>query len=1771
MVKRLATRHVLYAPRQHEDAATDRRRRIVAQFNFSFLDAAVAPRTGTAPTPRSASQRIVSWQHLNLQSRLRFFLMMQIAAYYGRLKRGKRVIVPSDEIEDAMDLDTAELEDGGAAADAPFLDSELYFEPLLNANDDVVGIRGTVATARGLTVADEDAFAKAYGAPEIVKKYAKAAKEREKRASKNRDRPDPECEDGDAEAPPPKKKRRFHEVPPALEVAEDRPSDTVLPPVIAAAQEQSVAADDDLPNEGLMDESMEVDFEETLAHAHEPEGVEAPLEETTVAPLREARGPPQVTYKMWLMRAGKMVDIEVDGLFHQYIKLPAPRKIAIGPLAEPWATLRHLRLSTFDEIATRYYQRDGDGSHEAVPHRGSRWTAQEALHGHLPEETLPEYQDSFYYYDTVDEQEDLKRCGSLTPSRWPHPEHIVVLRPKYARFELMVTQPLPFAIGLKLDIAPYAGRSAVDAMVEANPALLTNLARGSVSVVDERSPQERTDALFNELMQHAQSTAATEQDAEWYRALMTMNQGLQNPNRLRDQQEAYALPETRKQVLLRYIRDVKQDLFERVAPLERGSMPGVLEPAYAPPPADPAAADGPIEVHILPPSGEPEDENVRVSYQVQREDRNRRIAELYQAPGDAPLPENPALLGRYQEMGDVDAAAADGMTESELLMREALRVASRANLGMGPEILVGDDFMKKAVINQAAFADLETKCRDDGLTEAQTQEAMRLKIDQVGRESLALFWRAETTAPALKAIRQSIIQVQQTADHHSLMPGILACQDLINGSSFQTALVYLHNTAMTHFKMTPLTCQYFVICYFAAKGALTLRNFGNGVAPPSIALLGNAMVGKSFILGCVVKTHLPGSMISANHISPQAFQSAPNLSHWFMVIHELPKSLMFDNHDTSSGGGKASKDASSSTNDAFKTMATEGMVTSVVLHIDPDTKKRATETRVTVCSIPMLAAVNWEFSQASGPARSRFLGFELPATGGNNPSEDARCKKRPSSLENDPVFARIIYEHHCLHAHYTLLRMLLNMRVWPGGVVAIGGELLSNLILRALEEKGSLPPENFSTRKEDKVLQIAEILCVWAASFELMATRKGHIYLHESGEHGVPLSPYSWKAMNEFCAPRLVITKEHVVFALTLLDGQFDDMHSTDVLTVLADILGVRGKTYTATTPTPLVCRPTDMVGALPSILEAVGIISPPPVSEPVVVADAVPTIDAAGVRTVNAVLTPPRSSAAHAGTPMETEVPDYRYVTSTFPSDIAFQSKLTEGITHHRGVKLRPEFIKATMDKHKDMTKMSLESPFYQLNATKTGIEPRRDRITGVIHKARIPALIIKEIQPAHQYFGGGGKRRGGGGGAGAGGGAIQVSLSVEFIARRLLLPMAESHVKELSDMLGLETMEPKLRKSYEERMEMAPDKRLEREVFEINPLWKPEQREEQCHAFAQRISECDVRAHPMAAAINSVLSHPALGQTEHMPLGRAALLNSSSQIRRPAEDYVVAYRVPNIRLRNGVRAEELMSLGKYFQRLSVRRNAATPRVFLAIENNVQPSLTAQYQLSRIAAIARGPIRPGEAPAGIDTWNQTPSYFADLDFDFIGAVERMKSIGSPMESKIEWQWRVALNIPSHEPLIYAPNLMAIGRLVDEKAQEMELGKCADEAIRIKHEKALKRLKQHPERDIGDDLLLRLSIWDDEKLAPGKYVHTRPISEVLIHSPYVARSAAAASRGAAAIESGNLEDEEPLAVAASHDVLVHESGNLEEEEPLAVAARHEVLAQTDEDAMDFVD
>jgi hypothetical protein len=606
LLKRLVARHVLYESRDHEAKP----RSIVAQFNFTLMD---------AKTPGSP---VVSWLDLNRGSRLRFILMIQIAAYYGGLKKGTDAIGP--------DRYTFGLIDPGIGT----RDSEIYFEPILNGEDQVVGLRGTVAARSSLTEQDEAQFVNSFGTAAVRAGYKKPPKKRKEA---------PELSD-DAGSPSPPKRRRI--------LQEDSP---------AAALEA------DLPGSLYLDD------------------------EAVPAASRK------MDHSVWLLRACKMFDIEMGGLYERRkrAKFTRAQFDKIGKLAHHWAFFLKHREESYIEICKIFA--------ESAP----GWTVTESFE-HFRENggrlnPRDDYLHAPNYYVAPD-TEALGSCGARTPEYWPNPAHVIALKNRFARFELLLYQPLPFALGMPLDLSPF---QSLVAMIGAHGALLTNVAHGCVDLVDQRAPES-----------------------------------------LADFHDAFGQLETHRQVMRKFIGDMEELLKEQFK-LKGDEVPGLLQPLQSGSAVAIRPSSGPIEVHILPPNPENGGESESITYQVLRQ--------------------------QQEEDGEEDCGDPEGIDqEGEYLMREALQCSSRANLRMGPEIIIGDNFMKRAIINQAAFADLEAKCREQGLSVVETNEAIRLKIDEIGRESLALFWRAKTIAPALKTIRQSILHLvaSQARSTTRLAPGL---------------------------------------------------------------------------------------------------------------------------------------------------------------------------------------------------------------------------------------------------------------------------------------------------------------------------------------------------------------------------------------------------------------------------------------------------------------------------------------------------------------------------------------------------------------------------------------------------------------------------------------------------------------------------------------------------------------------------------------------------------------------------------------------------------------------------------------------------------------------------------------------------------------------------------------------------------------------------------------------------------------------------------------
>ncbi len=135
--------------------------------------------------------------------------------------------------------------------------------------------------------------------------------------------------------------------------------------------------------------------------------------------------------------------------------------------------------------------------------------------------------------------------------------------------------------------------------------------------------------------------------------------------------------------------------------------------------------------------------------------------------------------------------------------------------------------------------------------------------------------------------------------------------------------------------------------------------------------------------------------------------------------------------------------------------------------------------------------------------------------------------------------------------------------MFPNGTHDEAGNDVINAVLDRLRTYG-LNGRRFTPRKRQYVATFAGTYARKSAGFALIGTEAGHAWLKArqlafESKHHLPkskdqfLDPMSWEAISEFCAPLMVVTLEHLIYALTELDFLFDPLYESDVLSVLAN------------------------------------------------------------------------------------------------------------------------------------------------------------------------------------------------------------------------------------------------------------------------------------------------------------------------------------------------------------------------------------------------------------------------------------------------------------------------------------------------------------------------------------------------------------------------------------------------------------------------------------------
>jgi hypothetical protein len=154
---------------------------------------------------------------------------------------------------------------------------------------------------------------------------------------------------------------------------------------------------------------------------------------------------------------------------------------------------------------------------------------------------------------------------------------------------------------------------------------------------------------------------------------------------------------------------------------------------------------------------------------------------------------------------------------------------------------------------------------------------------------------------------------------------------------------------------------------------------------------------------------------------------------------------------------------------------------------------------------------------------------------------------RPTTPEWSKELHQLVRDHHWIHAVCFTIYWCASTGALPGGVLVDVAEYVTVKVIETLIVDLHLPEDLVGVRHKDNIVAWCRALCVFRVAFMLLATTHGIDYLHRRGV--TPLSP---EAMVEFCYPNLYVIVADVVFALTVLEFQFDSSSERDLLLLLA-------------------------------------------------------------------------------------------------------------------------------------------------------------------------------------------------------------------------------------------------------------------------------------------------------------------------------------------------------------------------------------------------------------------------------------------------------------------------------------------------------------------------------------------------------------------------------------------------------------------------------------------
>jgi hypothetical protein len=358
-----------------------------------------------------------------------------------------------------------------------------------------------------------------------------------------------------------------------------------------------------------------------------------------------------------------------------------------------------------------------------------------------------------------------------------------------------------------------------------------------------------------------------------------------------------------------------------------------------------------------------------------------------------------------------------------------------------------NEILKLSRVNQTQKLFIQKEYGND-------KEAYCNAMEEFYKEKIRQFWgvfqTSENLAIPTKAAREFFSKMQNE-DYF-----IEINQASTNMSPFANSIIYLIS-ALDQINDLYSTFGTAIMCILSVYSASYSTGYGETECiRPNIALSGNAGEGKSFTMHIVEKYSFPSSVISASHVTMNAFNTGRQETSGFgWIYHETPHFMT----------GKDHKGNDVMADNSTKTRMSEGINTTFAYHSDENGNRswKILHNRTIGSNIMLM---NQGAPHNNNPIRSRSI-WEAICTRkrADTNKNDLSFRTKPSEFTG-VIASRVKKEMQTIHFYIFLWNKLIESGVFPPINVS-HNSIICQKVFKQMEKKGVTIPESRKMRQQE--------------------------------------------------------------------------------------------------------------------------------------------------------------------------------------------------------------------------------------------------------------------------------------------------------------------------------------------------------------------------------------------------------------------------------------------------------------------------------------------------------------------------------------------------------------------------------------------------------------------------------------------------------------------------------------------------------------------------------